>query len=338
MSSSLIQTDLNSTHNVKFISDSFNITLTPRKDGYLNATVMCKAGNKLFADYIRLDSTKEFIRAYIKEFKKELNVVDSDMGYPITTLVNSKKGGKNQGTWIHPELAIDLARWISPKFAVKVIRIVHKYASNDLTLIQDIVEKNNKETNTVSNILIASNPDDLKTVVLQKTTDRDDLVSRELYIKLQTHVDDLIKQITEKDKIILVKDDKIDQLMKKVDEISAQNKNILCKNETLTKHVAFLNQNIGDLNNNVVSLTDDVEVLNGTIDGLDQDVEILNQNVDKITVKLDIATDDGVVGTNNDKDTHLYGLYTNNNRTEYRSVRRQKRSINVAKWRGMVST
>ena len=33
-------------------------------------------------------------------------------------LVIVKKGGNNSGTWLHPKLAIDFARWLSPEFAV----------------------------------------------------------------------------------------------------------------------------------------------------------------------------------------------------------------------------
>ena len=35
-------------------------------------------------------------------------------------LIDSKKGGNNSGTWIHPDLAIQLAQWISSKFSIQV--------------------------------------------------------------------------------------------------------------------------------------------------------------------------------------------------------------------------
>lgn len=87
-----------------------------RDDGYIDATAMCRAYGKLFADYHRLDSTKEFLA--------ELTA-DPDMGNPITALVDSRRGGDNRGnTWVHPEVAIDLAQWLSPKFRVRVNRWV----------------------------------------------------------------------------------------------------------------------------------------------------------------------------------------------------------------------
>jgi len=80
-------------------------------DGYINATAMCKAAAKLFADYNRLSTTQAF-----------LNALSTDMGIPISTLVQSIKGGsaEHQGTWVHPQVAVNLAQWLSPQFAVKV--------------------------------------------------------------------------------------------------------------------------------------------------------------------------------------------------------------------------
>lgn len=90
------------------------ITIEQRdSDGYVNATAMCQAGGKLFADYFRLDATKEF-----------LSELSSDMGIPISELIQVVRGGKPdaQGTWVHEDIAMNLAQWISAKFAVKVSR------------------------------------------------------------------------------------------------------------------------------------------------------------------------------------------------------------------------
>ena len=51
-------------------------------DGYINATSLCKASNKLFADYTRLKTTSDF-----------LEELSSDMGIPISALIQSVKGG-----------------------------------------------------------------------------------------------------------------------------------------------------------------------------------------------------------------------------------------------------
>ena len=86
------------------------------KDGYINATSLCKAAGKLFADYARLTTTNNFL--------KELA---TDMGIPIPELIQTLKVGnhpESQGTWVHPQIAINLAQWLSPKFAVQVSKWV----------------------------------------------------------------------------------------------------------------------------------------------------------------------------------------------------------------------
>lgn len=89
-------------------------------DGYINATAMCKAAGKLFGNYNQLQSTKDF-----------LTVLSSDIGIPISEIIQSIKGGSPelQGTWVHPQVAIHLAQWLSPKFAVKVSQWVFDWMS-----------------------------------------------------------------------------------------------------------------------------------------------------------------------------------------------------------------
>jgi len=104
-------------NSISTISHNFNDTKIKQRqsDGYLDATAMCKATGKLFADYRRLKVSQEFVEA-----------LSSDMVIPITELVQSVKGGnpESQGTWIHPQVAINLAQWCSPKFAVLVSKWV----------------------------------------------------------------------------------------------------------------------------------------------------------------------------------------------------------------------
>ena len=89
-------------------------------DGYVNATAMCKASGKSIADYGRLVSTREFL--------KELS---SETGIPISELVLTIKGGdpELQGTWVHPDVAINLGQWCSPRFAVAVSRWVREWVT-----------------------------------------------------------------------------------------------------------------------------------------------------------------------------------------------------------------
>lgn len=78
-------------------------------DGYVNATQMAKANGKHLPHYLANGRTREYIAALAPV-----------VGIPTTDLIDTIQGGTPslQGTWIHPRLAVDLARWISPAFAV----------------------------------------------------------------------------------------------------------------------------------------------------------------------------------------------------------------------------
>ena len=63
------------------------------EDGYVNATAMCKAFDKLWYEYYRLDNTQRFIKAL--SGKREI---------PVDLLMKKITTGENEirGTWIHP--------------------------------------------------------------------------------------------------------------------------------------------------------------------------------------------------------------------------------------------
>ncbi len=145
-------------------------------DKYINATQLCKAGGKKFSHWICLDSTKELIMELEKSINKSnagipaLNVdiksinksntensaLKKDIKIFESNLIDSKIGGNHVGTWIHPDLAIQLAQWISPKFALQIsswirtlftkgkvemdIKII-KEQENKIKLLQDMVVK-----------------------------------------------------------------------------------------------------------------------------------------------------------------------------------------------------
>lgn len=86
-----------------------NRVISQREDGYINLTQMCRANKKQIGHYLSLKSTN----AYIER-------VSIDIGIPISELVDVIKGGEpeKQGSWGHKLIAVNLARWISPAFAV----------------------------------------------------------------------------------------------------------------------------------------------------------------------------------------------------------------------------
>ena len=117
------------------------ITILSRpSDGFINATAMCKAGNKKFNDWLRSESSKELIKALEEGETAETGIpVFKNCGMGIPTDENLKTGipafksidvnkGKYGGSWIHPDLAVQLAQWISPIFSLQVSKWVRELA------------------------------------------------------------------------------------------------------------------------------------------------------------------------------------------------------------------
>jgi len=94
----------------KFGTTDFIVPI--RSDGMINATSLCKAGEK------RLDHYKESPQT--KAFLEELSLVT---GIRVSNLFEANIGGHN-GTWVHRKIGYHLAQWISPKFAVQVSTIL----------------------------------------------------------------------------------------------------------------------------------------------------------------------------------------------------------------------
>lgn len=107
--------------------DVNGITIGQRQiDGYVNATAMCSASGKKLTHYLENQTTQAFLQAL------SLNV-----GIPTFKLVEVKKG-RYGGTWVHPQVAINLGQWCSPEFAVLVSQWVVQWmtcgsASNQTT-------------------------------------------------------------------------------------------------------------------------------------------------------------------------------------------------------------
>jgi len=91
-----------------------------QSDAFLNATGIAKKFNKRPADYLKSDSTI----SYLESITRILVI-------PQNQLVKVKKGSSANGggTWLHPKLAIDFARWLNPDFAVwcdmQIEKILH---------------------------------------------------------------------------------------------------------------------------------------------------------------------------------------------------------------------
>ncbi len=88
-----------------FLYNGNEITFLKGNNVLVNATQMAKPFNKRCNDFMSLKSTNELIYS-----------LSVKTGIPATDLVSIKQGGANQGTWIHEDLALVFAQWLSPEF------------------------------------------------------------------------------------------------------------------------------------------------------------------------------------------------------------------------------
>lgn len=84
------------------------ISFANGKNVMVNATEMAKPFDKRPAKWLELPSTKEFLAALTDVRKLDF------------ALIQTEKGGINGGggTWMHEDVALEFARWLSPAFAI----------------------------------------------------------------------------------------------------------------------------------------------------------------------------------------------------------------------------
>ncbi|HBQ98521.1 MAG TPA: hypothetical protein DD761_08410, partial [Cyanobacteria bacterium UBA11691] len=103
------------------------------KDGFINGTAMCQAQEKEIKLWFQNKETFELFRELARQ--EGINSNRKNSRQPDTArlsatkyvkmfpgLIISKRGGFDVGggTWLHPKLAIALAQWCSPTFALQV--------------------------------------------------------------------------------------------------------------------------------------------------------------------------------------------------------------------------
>jgi hypothetical protein len=99
-------------------------------------------------------------KAYIEALESALLIRRAQL---IVSIEGNSKAGA--GTWVHIKIAMDLARWISPKFALFVYDIFGRFLAGDLTLAVDVARQNNLVNNTSTSLEIATNPEDNSQIV-----------------------------------------------------------------------------------------------------------------------------------------------------------------------------
>ena len=101
---------------VVFNYEGKNIDFKDQKGSVmLNATQMGKAFGKRPNDWLRLQSTEEFLNALKISQNADMRSELFENEKPLVEVVN---GGKNKGSWFHEDVALEFSRWLSPSFAI----------------------------------------------------------------------------------------------------------------------------------------------------------------------------------------------------------------------------
>jgi hypothetical protein len=100
-------------------------------DAYVNLTTLCAKFGKRPSKFLELPATRDFIAALAADTglaaEKVMSVFRTSL-WPADALLVTIRGnhadGREQGTWAHPDLAVECARWLSPAFAIWCNRVV----------------------------------------------------------------------------------------------------------------------------------------------------------------------------------------------------------------------
>jgi hypothetical protein len=110
------------------LKNSPDFVVPVRRDGYVNVTKICQAAGKRLDNWIRLDSSKESMEYLQKtlddEYAENVNLGKAIPHIRGIALLTSCKGGNintvEQGTFAHPDLAIEIATWAHKSFRFQV--------------------------------------------------------------------------------------------------------------------------------------------------------------------------------------------------------------------------
>jgi hypothetical protein len=98
---------------------------------YCNATQMCKANNKRWSNYAQNKSSIAYWEG-----------LSLDTGIPVSSLVVEILGTPDgdpglQGTWVHPDIAMDLSQWISVPFRIWANRSLRAIIVGDFNALNE---------------------------------------------------------------------------------------------------------------------------------------------------------------------------------------------------------
>lgn len=115
-----------------------NYSFQCRDDEYVNLTKMCNQAGKKLKRFLEQEDTKAKLQAL--QSKVDLSDPHVQTKKP---LIEKRVGGtpSEQGTYGHPLVALFLAQWLSPEFAVAMAQLAQSYFKADVSLATNILER-----------------------------------------------------------------------------------------------------------------------------------------------------------------------------------------------------
>ncbi|GAQ87939.1 hypothetical protein KFL_003890100 [Klebsormidium nitens] len=158
--------------------DGRMITEMRLSDGYVSATKMCQSAGKMWGHYNAVEGNVAFRTA-----------LATSLHTPIADLVQSITNGPlyQRGTWVHPQLAIHLASWCSPTFAVKVTALVLRYLTGQVT-----TEESRAAAKTVAERAVPPEETDEDSRALKRLK-----VTHEIELEKTKHANEMAKHANE---------------------------------------------------------------------------------------------------------------------------------------------
>lgn len=117
-------------NNQIFLYNGSPITFQKGDSVMVNATQMAKPFGKEPKFWLMNQSTTD----YLNELSKVRNLT-------LTDLVQVTKGGYNPGTWMHEDVAMEFARWLSPAFAIWCNDRIKELLTIGMTATQPTLEQ-----------------------------------------------------------------------------------------------------------------------------------------------------------------------------------------------------
>jgi hypothetical protein len=118
------------------------MTIDYRLDGYIDVTSLCKAAGKDFDKWNSLSGTKNFLK-----------VLSSTVGIPTIELIQRQTGSVDaRHTWVHPQIAINIAQLVSPQFNVKVSAWIYDVVLSQTKSYRDLQRENKGKEITIQKL------------------------------------------------------------------------------------------------------------------------------------------------------------------------------------------